>query len=645
MRPSRAKPPRKAVVLAAGFATRLRPLSYSTPKPLLPVWNKPVLGHTLDRLESWGVREVLINLHYRADDVMAYLRNNRWKLRITLSFEPEILGTAGALRAAEWFLDDDAFWMINADILFEFNAAPLIRSHAEHAPIATLWMHDALGPRTVDMGSDGTILSFASRRPRAEGTYTFCGLHLLEPRILDFINETGADSIISAYERAQAKNRLVRGVSIQKSYWRDIGSIPAYLEAHRSTLAGFRQHTPGGAYVSSAVLCTRRRLSRDGVTVCGATSVHPAVTIRSGARLSDAVISAGNRIGPNADLHDCVVDPSSPTVNRSATGFLSGLEIYPPDHPVRACADQLGLDRERCGVECLGTRGSERTIYRLYQSKDSIIVVHFDPTRIENTLFTRAADFLKESGLRVPRILHDVPGRGYYACEDLGTRDLNDSRLSDRNRKRLYTEVLAALERIHHPQALVAAMNTIPLAPPFSPELYAWEHELFIREFLVPFLKADASTVRRVRRVLLAGSKRLADEPAVLLHRDLQSSNIMIHRTQAYLIDFQGMRGGPASYDLASLIYDPYAVLSLPQRVRILEASAAAGSANLSYAAIQRLCQACGAYGRLSQYPGGDRYLQYLEPARRNLRIAIADQAGFDSLQQISRHSWNIPRG
>ena len=114
------KRPRKAIILAAGLATRLQPLSHHIPKCLFPLFNKPLLDHTLDQLADWGVGEVLINLHHVPGPILDHIRaRNRTTPRITFSYEPAILGTGGALRQVTWFAGTEPVWMINGDIAFD----------------------------------------------------------------------------------------------------------------------------------------------------------------------------------------------------------------------------------------------------------------------------------------------------------------------------------------------------------------------------------------------------------------------------------------------------------------------------------------------------------------------------------------------
>nr|HPJ56296.1 sugar phosphate nucleotidyltransferase [Kiritimatiellia bacterium] len=173
------RPPRKAFVLAAGLGTRLRPLTLETPKPMLPLWDRPMLARTLDMLAAWGVRDVLVNLHHAPGPIVRYLASQPVPaLRISAVFEPLILGTGGALRNARWFLDQP-FWLLNADVVADLDPRPLLQAWERLRPLAACWLTEDAGPRTVRC-RHGFIQDFHD--PRGEHA-TFCGLHLLDPRI------------------------------------------------------------------------------------------------------------------------------------------------------------------------------------------------------------------------------------------------------------------------------------------------------------------------------------------------------------------------------------------------------------------------------------------------------------------------------
>ena len=205
------KPPRKAFVLAAGLGTRLRPLTFETPKPLLPLWGRPLLERTLDLLAGWGVQEALINLHHGAAAIVRQaLERRRGRLRLAFSFEPEPLGTGGALARAAWFINEP-FWLINGDIAAVVSPAPFLRAVARGA-WAAVWLTDAAGPRTVETRR-GFVRDFRSPNAGRPGTGTFCGLHLLRPDVLRFIPPRGFSTIIQAYEAALRRGCRIAAVT------------------------------------------------------------------------------------------------------------------------------------------------------------------------------------------------------------------------------------------------------------------------------------------------------------------------------------------------------------------------------------------------------------------------------------------------
>lgn len=223
--------PRKAFILAAGLGTRLRPLTLETPKPMLPLWGEPMLARTLAMLARWGVEQVLINLHHAPGPILRYLATQPFpQLRISAVFEPDILGTGGALRNARWFIDEP-FWLLNADVVADVDPAPLLRAWRKQKPLAACWLTADAGPRTVRC-ERGVICDFHDPAPDHA---TFCGLQLLDPRILPFIAPAGFDTLIAAYRRAQAKGRRIAGVFVPGSFWADIGTPAQYVQAHRDT--------------------------------------------------------------------------------------------------------------------------------------------------------------------------------------------------------------------------------------------------------------------------------------------------------------------------------------------------------------------------------------------------------------------------
>ena len=155
--------PMKAAVLAAGLGTRLRPLTDICPKPLLPVLNRPLLGVVLAQLEAAGAFQVAVNTHHLADQVHDFLRAEPWSFLLSVSHEPEILGTGGGLRQLGEILREGPFLAINADILTDLDLAEVYRGHREGA-VSTLVLHDCPPYNNVWV-EDGRVVSVGAPPP------------------------------------------------------------------------------------------------------------------------------------------------------------------------------------------------------------------------------------------------------------------------------------------------------------------------------------------------------------------------------------------------------------------------------------------------------------------------------------------------
>jgi aminoglycoside/choline kinase family phosphotransferase len=304
----------------------------------------------------------------------------------------------------------------------------------------------------------------------------------------------------------------------------------------------------------------------------------------------------------------------------------------------------MGWDPARTVALPLAARGSGRTFARLQCGRSRACLVRYTLERRENALYAPHARFLRGLGLRVPAVLHDDPGRQYTIYEDLGDVLLRDRVGAVRNAaalRAMYVEVLDGVIRLHRRGRAQASRRRLVLMPPFTRGVFRWEHDLFVDCFLKPRGAPPAATVRAIRADLDRLGRRLARATRVLVHRDLQSTNILLTSTGPAFIDFQGMRAGPPAYDLASLLCDPYVMLPEPLQTDLLAYYAAGlGAGDVEAvrlfwpAAVQRLVQALGAYGRLGGLEGCRRFLEHIGPATRMLQRAVRHVPGMNGLRQ-----------
>ncbi|MFT5124382.1 MAG: NDP-sugar pyrophosphorylase family protein [Candidatus Omnitrophota bacterium] len=632
--------PKKAFILAAGYGTRMEPLTRQLPKPLMPFWNKPILQHSIEMLASWGVEQVTVNVHHRAEQIISWLlayARTPGAPQIQLSIEPDILGTGGALIKADWFLSDGApCWMFNADVVAQVDPEPLVKAFAHRQrPLAALWMHEARGPRTVRVEKD-RITNFHVDDPGGPDTATFCGLQILDRRVLKHLPKNVCfSSIIQAYRAGMEEGETIAGIQVPGAWWHDLGTPEQYLHAHAEAWDE-RKTLP---FISRAEEKRIRQLNRNNIHVEGFACVDPTSTVAQGARLRNSVVWSGTRLGAQARLSDAVVGRNT-NVATSARGV-----VVPASLALEAReTDMLGelkWNAQRTTVQVLPARGSDRSYLRLNSgTRHKAILVRYGIDRGENQHSVDFAHFLQGQGVRVAKVLSDDPIARLTLLEDLGDVHLLD--MVDEGHmlwvQRFYARVLDQLA-LMHASAPAALKAKLPLQVPFSPTLYRWERNYFAEQFLQPLAGWTTRRSAPLLKELQGLDVWLLNAAPALIHRDLQSTNVLVNRNLPAFIDFQGMRIGAAAYDLASLLADPYAMLPLDQQLRLLIYYAQITGDHTVVeqfwpACIQRLSQALGAFGRLGRSPNTRRFLEYIGPALLMMERALDHMHGYDTLRK-----------
>lgn len=349
--------------------------------------------------------------------------------------------------------------------------------------------------------------------------------------------------------------------------------------------------------------------------------------------------------------------------------------------------EMIGFAREALGLSesvsielsPLEGRGSDRTFFRLkWNGKDSAILVHYDPKRVENTYYADIAAFLHDIDVAAPRLIrHDSAGC-LIVMEDLGDTDLWSLRKTPwETRRALYLKTLTIVHRLHSFPEKEFPSGRVRLMESFGPDLYRWERDYFRDHFVrgVCGTELEPSFGRELEAELSSLAERLSGTIRCLVHRDLQSQNVMIRNGEPFLIDFQGMRFGSPFYDLGSLLCDPYVNLSTLLEVhpepRLLSPSLKAGFGpaervifsdserdellsfyygvwrwDLDWAAFQntfweasaqRLMQALGAYGFLGLKKGLKTYLDHIPAGLHHLHHAASHVASLPRLLDLSR--------
>lgn len=619
--------PKRALVLAAGLGTRLRPLTETTPKPLMTLWNVPLLELALRRLERWGVEEIAVNLHWQHEKIRAYVEARKGAAKIRTSYEPEILGTGGALRPLREFLSGGPFWVMNADIAASVTAEPFAKAFEAGGGFAATWLDAKKGPRTVESDRQGRVTCYRSPTPGVAGTYTLCGLHLLSPVVFDFFPDKPFFTLVDVFERAMAQNRFVRGVAVPGSYWDDAGTVEAYLRIHGDAKRCARSGRPGGEFYDAQA---DLRDAQDARFFC----VSPGASVGAGVDGRNSIVSGAAGVADGAVLRESVVTGGTVGGELDRAVCVGAGDVADDALPVVLTA--LGWRAGETAVAALGARGSNRSFWRLYRGDETAIFVRYTLERSENLRYGGHARLLATAGVPVPAVLADLPEARAMALADWG--DYSLQRLMEKSpgrAERWYRPVVQALARLHREGTREVLRTSAELEPAFDAALYAWERRLFEEQLLIKRYGFE-SLPEAVANELAGVAGRLAAVRQVVVHRDFQSSNILFRGTKFAFIDFQGMRFGAAAYDLASLLYDPYVKID-PVLRRALVAHYGACHPEHPEAverffdgAVQRLVQALGAYGRLAGV-GLTGFTRHILPALANL-LDAADECGLDAL-------------
>lgn len=339
-----------ALILLGGLGTRLRPLTLDTPKPLLPILNRPFLAYQIDLLKKFGVREVVLALGHQSAHFQERLGDGRaWGVRFIYSVEKEPLGTGGAIRLARPHLQQRSF-VLNGDIFSDFNLTALVACHEQSRAEATLALVEVDNPAAyglVQTSSEGTVTRFIEKPtgPSFPCRTINAGCYLFEPSVVDAIPEGRSVSVErEVFPGLLAAGRRVAGWS-HAGYWSDIGTLSTYWSTHRDLLTagrvgdGARRRggvwTGTGAVVSPRVEARGRVLVGAGARVAAGVRLEGHVTIGSnarvgtGARLSDCVVLAGARVGARSVVERSIIGAGAVVAPRRRVGPAPGSPDIP----------------------------------------------------------------------------------------------------------------------------------------------------------------------------------------------------------------------------------------------------------------------------------------------------------------------------
>jgi len=228
---------RKAMILAAGFGTRLKPLTLDTPKALVLYKGIPLINHVIKKLVSSGIDEIVINTHYFSEQIEKYFEENDFGIKIYLSKEEEILGTGGGIKNARNFLEDaDSFLVYNTDVVSDIDILDMYLDHIHSSAFVTLAVNERTASRPLLFDKNKKLRGYAygDEIISTEGLGNsvakkgFCGIHILSSGIFDFFPKENKFDIIPVYLNL-AKQKLIRYYDIGDTYWKDLGKYEDFV--------------------------------------------------------------------------------------------------------------------------------------------------------------------------------------------------------------------------------------------------------------------------------------------------------------------------------------------------------------------------------------------------------------------------------
>jgi mannose-1-phosphate guanylyltransferase len=234
----------RAMILAAGLGTRLRPLTNDRPKALVEIDGRTLLEITLARLRSFGVRDVIVNVHHFADKVVDYLKaHDSFGMRIEISREAVLLDTGGGLKkAAHFFLEDNAgehFLVHNVDIISNIDFERIVQRHLDCGALATLAVQERASSRQLLFDDNNRLCGRSTEGEPAEVVRSapryhplaFCGIHVISRRIFPLLTEEGVFPVVPAYLRLAAQGESIMAFRADEYSWRDLGTVESIRQA------------------------------------------------------------------------------------------------------------------------------------------------------------------------------------------------------------------------------------------------------------------------------------------------------------------------------------------------------------------------------------------------------------------------------
>jgi mannose-1-phosphate guanylyltransferase/mannose-1-phosphate guanylyltransferase/phosphomannomutase len=316
----------KAMLLAAGLGTRLRPLTYEIPKPMVPVLDRPVMEHILDLLARHGFGEVIANLHYFPDSISEHFGD-----RLSYHYEEELLGTAGGVRACREFFGSEPFLVISGDALTDIDLTALVARHRDAGGIATLSVKKVSDTREYGVvlhDPDGRITGFQEKPSPEEALSDLgnCGIYVFSPEIFDYFPERPFADWAKDVFPALLENDVPFYIHEVAEYWNDVGSLGELRQGTFDALAGELHLEIVGEVLAPGVTVAGGSALPADAEVEAPAWIGRDVEIGTGVRITGPVVLGDRaRVGDGAQLRSSIVFPGTALAAQSILiGAIAG---------------------------------------------------------------------------------------------------------------------------------------------------------------------------------------------------------------------------------------------------------------------------------------------------------------------------------
>ncbi len=613
------------MILAAGFGKRLRPLTRFMPKPLLPFLGKPLLFHIAEKMQTAGISRIAVNLHYKADMIEQAVQLLRQKTEAGLFREHPILGTGGGLaNASEFLCQDRAFVLYNGDVFSSIDVNTLLRAHDTHDALVTLALIPGGHDSKIWMKETGAVDAIATQ-PKSPNSvlqtpFTYTGISVIATEFVRTLPDGYSELAPALTRLIRERPGSVRGYIEPGLFWNDLGTLTRYLDAHKDYLSrnpGFAQPADSLILHADATASVSQQASLKGVVCAG-----PGSVIEAGAEVEDSII-LGNTCVQNGDRLYRSIAGDGFTIQDIPKNILD-LEIF-----------NSIPDTKHMKFSPLERQGSDRIFYRIQTPNNSFILMQYILDDGDFTNYLDVNTFLSKCRLGVPKIIQVHQPRKSVLLEDLGDQRLYDAvnGSSKSDIEAMYRQVIEFL--IEFQSRGTRQIRECPIAADRQLDYKGlrWETAYFAEMFLDAEAGIDLRRIRVLDSEFDALAAAAAQLPQTLIHRDFQSQNILLKDEKVCIVDVQGARLGPVTYDIASLLYDPY--VELPAQLRnnlaeyyaenarqrgLLTESPAEFRHALILCSLQRLMQALGAYGFLARVKNKETFKQFIPAGLRLLR-------------------------